>query len=250
MTNVNRVGCRGLLAIAGLFSVSSEAEVVIRGTRVVYPAESKEVTMHLSNRGDGPGLVQVWLDGGDPDMSPAEAKVPFTVTPPLFRIEAKKGHAVRLIYTGTPLPVDRESLFWVNVLEVPPREEQDPERNLMQFAVRTRIKLMFRPAGLSTSDAFNAPKQLRWTLRTDEGDKTSVLRVKNPTPYYVNFDSIVAKVAEREISSISGGLVEPGGVADFSMDKLVERASGELKVHFKAITDLGVLVPYTQPLSP
>jgi chaperone protein EcpD len=100
---------------------SAHASVVISGTRVVYQAKEREVTVKLSNEGSSPALVQVWLDTGNPNATPDESDVPFTLTPPLFRLDPKKGQSLRLIYTQEPLPQDKESLFWLNVLEVPPR---------------------------------------------------------------------------------------------------------------------------------
>ena len=100
---------------------SAHAGVVISGTRVIYQAKEREVTVKLSNEGDAPALVQVWLDTGNPNAMPDESKVPFTLSPPLFRLDPKKGQSLRLIYTQEPLPQDKESLFWLNVLEVPPR---------------------------------------------------------------------------------------------------------------------------------
>lgn len=238
------------LAATGIFAGRSEAEVVIGGTRVVYPASDKEVTMQLTNKGENPALVQVWLDNyGDEDTSPDQAKVPFTVTPPLFRIEPHKGQAVRLLYTKQPLPVDKESLFRVNVLEVPPRAQAAEGENLMQFAVRTRIKLIFRPSGLSAEGAFSAPKELHWALRAGQDGKTPVLRVNNPTPYYVNFSNVGAKVGEKEVKG-PGGMVAPSGATDFPIKELAGHAISEVQAHFEVISDLGARVPYTQPLSP
>ncbi|WP_409333365.1 fimbria/pilus periplasmic chaperone, partial [Escherichia coli] len=43
--------------------------------------------------------------------------VPFTATPPVSRIDAKRGQTIKLMYTASSaLPKDRESVFWFNVL--------------------------------------------------------------------------------------------------------------------------------------
>src|SRR5580698_3626086 len=94
---------------------------VVDGTRVVYPAAKREVTINIRNPGDTPSLVQAWLDAGDPHAKPGESRVPFVMTPPLFRLDPTKGQSLRLVYTHDALPEDRESLFWLNVLDIPPR---------------------------------------------------------------------------------------------------------------------------------
>ena len=54
---------------AALFSVVPDAiaGVVIDGTRVVYPASKREVTINVRNSSDKPSLVEAWLDAGNPD---------------------------------------------------------------------------------------------------------------------------------------------------------------------------------------
>lgn len=51
------------------FTVTSSAfaSVTIIGTRVIYPATEKEVTVRLDNHGNQPALVQAWIDNGNPD---------------------------------------------------------------------------------------------------------------------------------------------------------------------------------------
>src|ERR1700748_3521526 len=75
------------------------AGVVVDGTRVVYPAAKREVTLNIRNPGDTPSLVQAWLDAGDPHAKPGDSKVPFVLTPPLFRLDPTKVQSLRLVYT-------------------------------------------------------------------------------------------------------------------------------------------------------
>ncbi|MEN2733548.1 fimbria/pilus periplasmic chaperone [Escherichia coli] len=50
------------------------------------------------------------------------------ITPPIFRMDSKSGQTVRIVYTGESLPKDRESLFYLNVLDIPakPRAKKTP----------------------------------------------------------------------------------------------------------------------------
>jgi chaperone protein EcpD len=61
------------------------------------------------NRGPRPALVQTWLDAGDRHSSPATASAPFSVSPPIFRIEPHQQQALRLRYAGESLPADRKA---------------------------------------------------------------------------------------------------------------------------------------------
>ncbi len=54
---------------------------------------------------------------------------PFTATPPVSRIDAKRGQTIKLMYTASSaLPKDRESVFWFNVLEVPQNQMQQKQQ--------------------------------------------------------------------------------------------------------------------------
>lgn len=53
------------------------------------------------------------------------------------------------MYTGEPLPADRESLFWMNVKAIPSLDEKLANENTLQIAIQSRIKLFYRPSGLS-----------------------------------------------------------------------------------------------------
>lgn len=105
-----------------------QGSVVIMGTRVVYPATQKSISIRLNNDNESPALVQSWLDDGDAVAPPESVHVPFIITPPIFRMDSKSGQTVRIVYTGESLPKDRESLFYLNVLDIPakPRAKKTP----------------------------------------------------------------------------------------------------------------------------
>ena len=248
MSNVLRNVAASLVVVVGLFSVRASATVVIGGTRVVYPANEKEVTLKLSNEAKSPSLVQVWLDDGDENSTPDTAKVPFTVAPPIFRMDGSKGQAIRLMYSGEPLPADKESLFWVNVLEVPPKAENKEGRNLLQFAFRTRIKLFFRPTKLA-GDVEHAADKLNWKLISPEAGKGLVLQVSNPTPYYVNFAKVGLGIDQKTVGDNGGGMVAPGESATFPLKGVTHVPAGDVKADFTIITDYGALVQKDAPLT-
>ncbi|MNT10159.1 Chaperone protein EcpD precursor [compost metagenome] len=131
--------------------------MVIATTRVIYPAEEAEVTVSLSNSGQHPSLVQVWIDDGRADVPVEQLQVPFSLTPALFRLEPGKGQVLRLFRAQHDFAQDRESLYWLNVLDIPPKGQG----NALQLAVRSRIKLLYRPHKLA-GNARQAPQTLTW----------------------------------------------------------------------------------------
>lgn len=247
MTSKMRSMIAAAMLMAGAYAASSQASVVIGGTRVVYPAQDKEVTIKLTNEGAKPAMVQVWLDDGDEKSTPDTARVPFTVSPPIFRMDPAKGQSVRVVYTQEALATDKETLFWVNVLEVPPKAAANDDRNLLQFAFRTRIKLFFRPQGLP-GDVNGAPAQLTWRLQPAATGKGMALEVTNPTPYHVNFAGVGIQVGDKDIAHGDGGMVTPGATTQFALPSLAAMPAGDARASFSIITDFGAVSPMTAPL--
>ncbi|MFJ3045589.1 molecular chaperone [Herbaspirillum chlorophenolicum] len=238
MKKIMKVAIVAAMALA--MHGASVASVVISGTRVVFPSNEKEVTIRLSNEGQQPGLVQVWLDEGDPQAAPEHINVPFVLTPPMFRIEPGKGQTVRMLYNQSPLPQDRESVYWLNMLEVPPKPE-DGDANYIQMAFRTRIKVFFRPKELNQQEKVQeAAGRLKWSLARTADGKSYTLEVSNPTPYHVSFMRLsVGAPNGKSAVNEDGGMVEPGKSASFALQGGESLSSGALKVKYTWLNDYG-----------
>lgn len=138
--------CRYAVLMVALFGCSQAmSSVVITGTRVVYPADKKEVTVKINNEGSNPVLVQSWVDQGDPASTPSNSSAPFVISPPVSRVDPGKGQSLRLMFTGAPLSGDKESVFWLNVLEIPAKVTTHEDQNVLQMAFRSRIKVFIVP---------------------------------------------------------------------------------------------------------
>ncbi|NWE24406.1 fimbria/pilus periplasmic chaperone [Pseudomonas gingeri] len=244
-----------LLFLAALIlstSFMTQASVIITGTRVVYPANQKEVTIRFENKNQKPALVQVWLDTGNEEVAPEQARVPFLATPPIFRIEPGKQQVVRLAYTGEPLPTDKESLFWLNMLEVPPKAQDSAESNQLQLAFRTRIKVFFRPKDLPYESA-QAAEKLRWTLVNSEQGQS--LQVHNPTPYHLNFDSVELVAAGQRHAKPVGqtgpeNMVDPKADNRFPLPSLKSMPKAGAWVEFQTIDDYGARHSHKAQVTP
>ncbi|KRE96629.1 molecular chaperone EcpD [Frateuria sp. Soil773] len=236
----------GLMAF-GLGLATAHATVVIGGTRVVFSGADSETTLRLSNEGNQPALVQAWIDHGDPQSTPDKVDVPFLLTPPLFRMDAHKGQSLRIVYTHEALPADRESLFWLNVLEVPPKPT-DPEsegKNLLQLAIRSRLKLFYRPANLP-GDPLKAPAQVGWKLVADGQGRA--LEARNPSPYFITLNAVTLDVAGKAYKADTG-MIEPFGTLKLAVPGLAQATAGAT-VTFGAINDYGAASEFKGTVSP
>lgn len=230
----HRRGIRALMTsiVFLLFACAAHASIVIDGTRVIYPEQSAEVSVRLTNKSEQPKLVQAWIDDGNEKSSPEQIDVPFAILTPIFRMEADKGQVLRIRYTKTkPLPKDHESVFWLNVLEIPAKPKSDTAtENYLQFSFRTRIKLFLRPDGLPGSAA-KAPEQLTWKY------KPGALQVTNPTAFNVSIKRVnVGRTAEG--GSAEGFMVAPFSTTNIALEKATaEQSDPQLFVY--PVNDFG-----------
>lgn len=225
------------LTLAGGLS-SAHAGIQIVGTRVIYPAAEREVTVNVINNGTTPRLIQSWTDSGDPKETAETSKAPFLITPPMSRIDPGKGQALRLMFTGANnLPQDRESVFYLNVLEIPPKPKAaDDGTNYLQFAVRTRIKVFYRPTTL-TGGPDASVDQLAWHL-VRQGQKLAV-ECSNGTAYNVSFTNVQLKGASEQAKvGDNGGMCPAKGSHTFPLEGGTD--SGRLV--FKYINDYGAVI--------
>lgn len=227
----------GIGFACALLAGSAQASVTIGGTRVVYPLEQREVTVKLDNDSRNPSLVQVWMDDGNADAKPGEIKVPFVITPPIFRMDPKKAQTLRVMYSGEALPQDRESVYWLNVLDIPPKASDATDANVLQLAYRTRIKVFVRPAKLPGKPE-DAPAQLSWKVTAAPSGKGQAVSVSNPTPYYVSFSEVDVESSGRTYKNEEGGMVAPHATTVLPIAKMDAVPAGA-KVHYMAISDYG-----------
>lgn len=244
--SIFKPGLIAMIGLVGIVAMPVQAGVVIERTRVIYPAQDREVTVQLTNDDTKtPILVQAWIDDGRAKSAPDQLDVPFLLVPPVFRMDPSKGQSLRITYLkNKPLPADKESVFWLNVLEIPPKpkEVEGKPSNTMQLAFRTRIKLFFRPEHLKGAVA-DAPGQLRWKVANDGAQRT--LQAENPSPYYISFENVALMVNGKEFKNGDPPMIAPGGTQSFPIDGLDIPAGAKAEVKFTTIDDYGSLVPLT-----
>ena len=161
------------------------ASIIITGTRIIFPSNKKLVTVQLTNSSIHPALAQVWIDDGDEKQIPPPDRMPFILTPALTPIGPQKGQMIRILLKKVDtLSQDRESIFWLNVLDIP-SSLKDDNQNKLNISIRSRIKLFYRPDTLKITqkEAFNK-------LELHYSNQTKTLIINNPTPYFISFYSI------------------------------------------------------------
>ncbi|CAJ0901126.1 putative fimbrial chaperone YadV [Ralstonia mannitolilytica] len=175
--------------------------------------------------------------------------MPFAITPPLAKLAAKQQQLLRVLYEGVGMPADRESAFWLNVQEVPQTAHND---NVLQLAVRQRIKVFYRPAGLS-ADPQKAPGSLQWQLNQDAGK--AMLRLSNPSLYHVTVVDAKVHVGSAEEPVIDAKMIAPNSTVAVPV-KLPAAGAGAPELRYDVINDFGgrqsyrVTLHSSQPSTP
>jgi len=225
-----------LIAVSVMLVNTSWANVVIRGTRIIYPASTREISVQLKNTEKATDyLVQSWISPFD---SVSTTAVPFIITPPLNKLLSGRENLLRIIYIGSvQLPKDRESVYLLNVKSVPGVPEARANRpNQLNLSMQSQIKLFYRPEGL----AGNANTAYEKLVFTRSGN---TLIAKNPTPYHVTFKtlSVGGKAVSFNQPGMTALMVPPFGEREFTTSPAV---SGKIK--WSAINDYGGITPETE----
>ena len=205
------------------------AGVMLGGTRVILGEKDREASIPVKNTGISPYVVQAWIDAGE-----GKNKTPLLVTPPLSRLDPGKENILRILRVAGELPADRESVFWLNVKEIP---EKSNEENVLQIAVRSRIKVFYRPSKLAgRSDESRG--QLKWAVSTGPEAQGAVLKIGNPTPYNVTFTGLNINSGQQ---SINADMVPPFGEMSYPLTAV--KAPQAVQVNFTTLNDYGGETP-------
>lgn len=207
----------------------ANAGVMLNGTRIILGANERSVSTIVSNIGVSDYAVQAWIS----DAADSRDRVsPFIAMPALFKVRAGEEQVIRIIKTPGDLPRDRESVFYLNVQEIPVKNTK--QENSLKVAVRTRIKLFYRPNDLPGT-ALEAPKQLSWNLV--EQPTGTLLRISNPSAYHITFIGIRVLDGNTPIELSDVDMLPPMSSVDYPLKRKVGPKGATLE--FSTINDQG-----------
>ncbi|WP_124965711.1 molecular chaperone [Trabulsiella odontotermitis] len=195
----------------------AQAGVSLDRTRVIITEKEASSSANLSNTSpDIPFLAQSWVE----DEHGKKITAPLHVLPPLQRINGGQKGIARVTKTSgiENLPKDRESLFYLNVREIPPKPDKP---NTLQLAMQSRIKLFYRPAAVIPKS-----KSEVWQDQVVFHKNGTQMTAQNPTPYYVTIIGL-STAAGSKITRFPGIMIAPkssqqftiteAGISNFSM---------------------------------
>ena len=194
-----------------VFTQQAIAAIALDRTRVIFNGDEKSVSLSISNQNtELPYLAQGWME----NLNGEKIESPLIILPPIQRVEPGDKSQVKIqsLPSISSLPQDRESVFYFNLREIPPRSEKP---NVLQIALQTRIKLFYRPKAIYASQTdLSNPWQEKITL-VKQGDSYVV---NNPTPYYVTIVDALTNLTGESIQGFTPLMIDPRGQGKLNLN--------------------------------
>ena len=160
-----------------LFTATSHAAFVLNSTRYVFDEKRENISVQVDNQSTQEYGGQIWIENQDQN----DKNVYFVPSPTFFKVADQHKQILRILKINDALPKDKESLFWINVQEIPKAPKEGT--NALSIALHTQVKMFYRPDALKAKRE-NAEQQIK--MISSEGNTV----LWNDTPYYFAIISI------------------------------------------------------------
>ncbi|HAP0140477.1 TPA: fimbria/pilus periplasmic chaperone [Escherichia coli] len=120
---------------------SAVASLAADQTRYIFHGDKDALTITVTNNDRARTFGgQSWVD----NIVEKDTRPTFVVTPSFFKVKPEGQQTLRIIMASDHLPKDRESVYWLNLQDIPPALKGSG----IAVAVRTKLKLFYRPKAL------------------------------------------------------------------------------------------------------
>ncbi|POT24534.1 Clp protease ClpE [Citrobacter freundii] len=110
-------------------------------TRYIFTGDKESLTIAVKNNDKERTFGgQAWVD----NIVEKDTRPTFVVTPSFFKVKANGQQTLRVIKAADHLPQDKESVYWLNLQDIPPALKGSG----LAIALRTKMKIFYRPAAL------------------------------------------------------------------------------------------------------
>ncbi|MGX9363048.1 fimbria/pilus periplasmic chaperone [Pantoea ananatis] len=189
-----------ILALAG--SVNAHGALTVDRSRLILNQGEKSISLNVTNRNEkDPYLAQGWME----DLDGKKISGPLMVLPPVQRVEAGGKTLVRIqvLPAISSLPTDRESVFYLNLREIPPKSAK---ANVLTLAMQIRLKVFYRPKGLNVDPMSDTVPGTETLTLIKQGNQ---YEVHNPTPYHFSFVEVRRSLTGSGLARFEPVMVAP-----------------------------------------
>ncbi|ECC5466022.1 fimbria/pilus periplasmic chaperone [Salmonella enterica] len=157
---------------------SAQASLAADQTRYIFRGDKDALTITVTNNDKARTFGgQAWVD----NIVEKDTRPTFVVTPSFFKVKPQGQQTLRIIMASDHLPKDNESVYWLNLQDIPPALEGSG----IAIALRTKLKLFYRPVAL-LKDRKGAEEGISLQARPD--GRTMLV---NTTPYIYAIGSLL-----------------------------------------------------------
>lgn len=213
------------------------ASVVLVGTRVIYPENKPFVSLNFRSSDNVPSIIDMWVSK-EAESTASQNDAPFIMTPSIFRIDPNKGQTIKLLYTGTKPTSDRESVYYLNFLQMP---ASDKNVNNLLVTYKSTVKIFYRPSSL-TQNVDDIDSYIEVDLRKISSGTITVI---NNSEFHVNPVSLTLEAHGKKILSVPGqrlAMVSPFSRQEIKVAPISN--SGDISSSISLINDLGGISTY------
>ena len=144
---MNKVILRVCSVLLLCITLPSYAALILSGTRYIYEEGTSRKQVTITNNSENKMGAQIWIESyDDVKGNGSYTGRPLYREPIATKIDPKKKVQVNLVNIIDDLPKDHESIYWLNVQEIP--QKSDVDAPAVVFAQRIKVKLIYRPKGL------------------------------------------------------------------------------------------------------
>lgn len=224
-----------------LLSCGVYAGFTTSSSRIIYNEADTSKSLILASTNQYPVVTQTWIDHGDGIAN--QVISPFVVLPAVFKIKPERLQTLKIIHNGDSMPQDRESVFWLNLLEIPGYTSEQiqplgPDQARLTLSMNTQLKIFYRPKKLEKMSLSTIIEKLKFSVQQLDGK--FILICENMSPYNVSFSQlgIISKdkkiIIEQQMDMMTQALTQrayelPNGT------KITEPES----INFSVIDDSG-----------
>lgn len=130
----------GWLVAASCWAGSAQAALSLDKTRYIFNGNEKAINLLISNTEKETYGGQIWLE----NVRETDSRPSFIAAPSFFKVKGASQQSVRILQAFEHLPQHMESVYWLNLQELPPAREGSG----LTVAVRSRVKVFYRPVAL------------------------------------------------------------------------------------------------------
>lgn len=219
-----------LIVLAFVFTIFNvDAGVRPLATRAVVSLNNSS-DISIENTSNHDYMVQAWLE----DLNGNHENLGAFIHPQLFKMGPSESGFVKVISIANKLPLDRESVYILSLQEIPPKSEDVTNKNILRIAVKTKIKVFFRPDDLTRNGFVKAyNNDIKWFLN-NEGD----LVAENTSPYYFSFGVLKLQSGEDVVLLNNRNMLAPFSLQKYIIPKMDSNIK-EWKLIYSAINEYG-----------